>query len=92
MTCLNFYSKFNAQSKLCKVDAEQTGHLSKMDEIWIIRNYVIDLNEFWQSGQLSNLDALRVAVERPLYTTFTVFKNFIIDGLYGQHLPNLSQY
>ena len=38
-----------------------------MDETWTIRSKAIHLNEFGQSYQLSNLDALRVTVERSLY-------------------------
>ena len=53
----------------------QVGHTSDLDEIWILLIKAIHLDEFGQSGQLSNLKALRVTVERPLYTTFTVLKH-----------------
>ena len=52
------------------MNALKTEHMIKMNEIVEVRIKVTDLNEFGQSGQLSNRGALRVTVEHSLYTTF----------------------
>ena len=59
-----------------------------MDEIQVIRVQAIHLNEFGQPGQLSNLQALSVTVERPLNTTLTRFlAHLFVKG----SLPNIDQ-